>query len=85
MFRLRWEQLDGDSSRADYFEARSQMLEARLQQIQGMITDLASNERYEDVLQGIVGSSLGAAGAGGALLALEPRAGSLNRPGIPGD
>ena len=43
-----------------------------------MITDLASNERYEDVLQGIVASSLRTAvGAGGALLALEPR------PGMP--
>ena len=79
VFRLRWKQVDGDLSRADYFEARSEMLEARLQQIQAMITDLASNERYEDVLQGIVGSSLGAAGAGGALLALEPRAGSPRR------
>ena len=33
-------------------------LEARLEQLQGMITDLASNERYEDVLQGIVASTM---------------------------
>ena len=45
-------------SRAEYFEVRTQLLEARLEQLQDMITDLASNERYEDVLQGIVGSSM---------------------------
>ena len=41
-----------------------------------MITDLASNERYEDVLQGIVRSTMRAVIAGGAILALEARAGS---------
>ena len=41
-----------------------------------MISDLASNERYEEVLQGLVGSSLRAVvGAGGALLVLEDREG----------
>ena len=55
---------------------RTQLLEARLEQLQDMVTDLASNERYEDVLQGIVGSSHAAVGAGGALLALEPGPGS---------
>ena len=41
-----------------------------------MITDLASNERYEDVLQGIVAlDDAGPVIAGGAMLALEPRAG----------
>ena len=38
--------------------------EARLEQIQDMITDLASNERYEDVLQGFVGSSVADSGRG---------------------
>ena len=41
-----------------------------------MVTDLASNERYEDVLQGIVGSSAHAVLAPGAILALEARTGS---------
>ena len=50
-------------------------LEARLTQLQEMITDLASNERYEDVLQGIVGSTMEAVFAGGVVLALEPRIG----------
>ena len=76
LFRFRWEQLDGDASKADFFRSRSQMLEARLEQIQDMITDLASNDCYEDVLQGFVGSSLRTAvGAGGAVLALAPRMG----------
>jgi diguanylate cyclase (GGDEF)-like protein len=39
-----------------------------------MITDLASNERYEDVLQGIVASTMATVIASGAILALEPRA-----------
>jgi hypothetical protein len=41
-----------------------------------MVTDLASNERYEDVLQGIVASSVRAVGAAGVILALKPRMGS---------
>ena len=76
LFRFRWEQLDGDASKADFFRVRSQMLEAQLEQIQDMITDLASNDCYEDVLQGFVESSLRTAvGAGGAVLALAPRMG----------
>ena len=73
LFRLRWVEGDEAASRAEYLEVRTQLLEARLEQLQGMVTDLASNERYEDVLQGIVRSSMRAAGAGGALMALEPR------------
>ena len=73
LFRLRWEEGDEAAARAEYLEVRTQLLEARLEQLQGMVTDLASNERYEDVLQGIVRSSMRAAGAGGALMALEPR------------
>ena len=38
-------------------------------------TDLASTERYEDVLQGIVVSTMRAVGSRDALLALRPRAG----------
>jgi diguanylate cyclase (GGDEF)-like protein len=76
LFRLHWEEVDEATSRSEYLEVRTQLLEARLEQLQDMVTDLASNERYEDVLQGIVGSSMRAAGAGGALVALEPRAGS---------
>ena len=79
LFRLRWVDADEATSRAEYLEVRTQLLEARLEQLQDMVTDLASNERYEDVLQGIVGSSMRAAGAGGALMALESRAGSPRR------
>ena len=80
LFRLRWRQDDTDSLRADHYRMRSELFEARLEQIQDMIADLASNERYEDVLQGFVSSSLRTAvGAGGALLVLEPRAGASRK------
>ena len=77
LFRLRWQHHDTESLRADHYRMRALLFEARLEQIQDMIADLASNERYEDVLQGFVSSSLRTAvGAGGALLALESRAGA---------
>ena len=76
LFRMRWQEVDEKGSRSEYFEIRARQLEVRLELLQEMITDLASNERYEDVLQGIVGSTMEAVVAGGALLALEPRAGS---------
>ena len=73
LFRLRWQHHDTESLKADHYRMRAELFEARLEQIQDMIADLASNERYEDVLQGFVSSSLRTAvGAGGALLALEP-------------
>ena len=55
---------------------RTELLEARLEQLQDMVTDLASNERYEDVLQGIVASSMRSVAASSALLVLEPLAAS---------
>jgi diguanylate cyclase (GGDEF)-like protein len=79
LFRIRWEEGDEAVRRADYFEVHSQVLEARLEQLQAMVTDLASNERYEDVLQGIVASSVRAVGAVGVVLALKPRIGSLRK------
>jgi diguanylate cyclase (GGDEF)-like protein len=79
-FRVRWEeQFDAATSRAEYLEVHSRVLEGRLQQLQAMVTDLASNGRYEDVLQGIVGSSVRAVGGAGGVLALEPRTGSLQK------
>jgi diguanylate cyclase (GGDEF)-like protein len=77
LFRLRWQRLDTDSSKVDLYRMRAELAETRLEQIQDMITNLASNERYEEVLQECVASSLRTAiGAGGALLALKPRGGS---------
>jgi diguanylate cyclase (GGDEF)-like protein len=75
-FRIRWDEVDPAQSKVEYLEMRTHVLEARLEQLQDMVTDLASNERYEDVLQGIVLSSMRSVGASGALLALEPRDGS---------
>jgi diguanylate cyclase (GGDEF)-like protein len=75
LFRMRWAEIDEVAARAEYFEARALQLESRLEQLQDMITDLASNERYEDVLQGIVASTMATGIASGAMLALEPRVG----------
>ncbi len=77
LFRFSWQRLDTETSRVDYYRSRAELFETRLGQIQDMISDLSSNERYEEVLQGFVGSSLRAAvGSGGALMALEARAGA---------
>ena len=79
LFRMRWAEIDEVTARAEFFEARAQQLESRLEQLQDMITDLASNERYEDVLQGIVASTMATVVSSGAILALEPRAGHARR------
>lgn len=77
MFRMRWETNETDAQRAEQYRARAELFELRFEQVQEMVTDLASNERIEAVLQGFVGSSLRATvGAGSALLVLEPRDGS---------
>jgi diguanylate cyclase (GGDEF)-like protein len=76
LFRLRWEDENDVTARLSYFEMHSRHVEMQLEHLRVMVADLASNERYEDILQGIVGSSLQAVGAGGALLALEARPGS---------
>jgi diguanylate cyclase (GGDEF)-like protein len=73
LFRLRWEEDDAGMSRGQNHDVHTKLLEARLDQLKHMITDLASNERYEDVLQGIVRSALRAVLAGGAILVLEAR------------
>ncbi len=75
LYRMRWADLDEATSRAEYLEVRNEHLEARLEQLQEMITDLASNERYEDVLQGIVSSTMSAVFATEVVLALDPRIG----------
>jgi diguanylate cyclase (GGDEF)-like protein len=79
LFRVQWRQVDADRSRADYLEVHSQILEARLDQLHAMVTDLAANEHYEDILQGIVGSSMRAIGAPGAILVLRPHLGVPSR------
>ena len=76
---MRWAKIDEVTARAEFFEAPAHQLESRLEQLQDMITDLASNERYEDVLQGIVASTMATVVASGAMLALEPRAGHARR------
>ncbi len=70
---------DDETSRGRHHDVHTKLLEARFDQLKQMITDLASNERYEDVLQGIVRSTMRAVIAGGAILALEARPGSLRK------
>ena len=74
VFRVSWDEGDEATASVEFLEARVQNLEGRLEQLQDLITDLALTERYEDVLEGIVGSTMEAVLAGGAVLALEPRA-----------
>ena len=74
LFRIRWEEIDKAATRTEFLEVQTKVLQSRLEQLQAMVTDLASNERYEDVLQGIVCSSAHAVLAPGAILALEARA-----------
>lgn len=78
LFRVSW-QSDDDASRIEFLEMRNRLLEVRLEQLHGMIEDLATNERYEDVLQRIVSSSFRAVGAGGALLTVEGITGGAPR------
>jgi diguanylate cyclase (GGDEF)-like protein len=78
LFRLRWDDGEGTGV-GQHHGVHIKLLEARFDQLKQMITDLASNERYEDVLQGIVRSTTRAVIAGGAILALEARAGSPRR------
>jgi diguanylate cyclase (GGDEF)-like protein len=75
LFRLRWEDKNDLIARLSYSEMHSRHIENQLEHLKVMVADLASNERNEDILQGIVGSSLQAVGAGGALMALEARPG----------
>jgi EAL domain-containing protein (putative c-di-GMP-specific phosphodiesterase class I)/GGDEF domain-containing protein len=75
-YRVRWHQLETDVNKAEQCRARAELAEVRLEQVQDMITALASNEEYEEILKGFVGSLLRTAvGASGALLVIEPRAG----------
>jgi diguanylate cyclase (GGDEF)-like protein len=75
-FRVRWAPIDETTSHINLLEARNRQLEALLEQIGAVICDLASDERYEDVLQGIVASTMRTVGAGGTLLVLERSAGN---------
>ncbi len=76
VFRIRWQKPDIEVNKTEQYRARAEVAEGRLEQVQDMITALASNERHEDVLKGFVGSLLrSAVGASGALLVIEPRAG----------
>jgi hypothetical protein len=43
LFRMRWEEPDEGASREEYHEMHSQLLEARLEQLKQMITDVSSN------------------------------------------
>ena len=62
-----------DVNKAEQYRARAELAEVRLEQVQDMITALASNEEHGEILKGFVGSLLRTAvGASGALLVIEP-------------
>jgi diguanylate cyclase (GGDEF)-like protein len=79
VFRVRWDETDESTDRPEDLAIEVELLKGRLAQLQSMVTDLASNERYEDILQGIVSSTSSALGAAGALLVVHAHAESARR------
>jgi diguanylate cyclase (GGDEF)-like protein len=79
LFRVRWTEDGQRAAEGEHRDVHSKLHEARFDQLKQMITDLASNERYEDVLQGIVISTMHAVIAGGAVLALDAPTGVPRR------
>ena len=57
VMRARWEAIDEPTRRAEYFEVRTQVLQARLEELQRTVADLVSIEHLEDALSGILDSA----------------------------
>jgi diguanylate cyclase (GGDEF)-like protein len=79
VFRVRWDEMTEGRPRAEDLEFQVQLLKGRLAQLHSMITDLASSERFEDVLQSIVSSALWSVGAAGAVLVVDAHAEAARR------
>jgi diguanylate cyclase (GGDEF)-like protein len=79
LFEISWSTEDPSVEQSGFYKVRAELLEARLHQLEAMVTDLASNDRYEEVLQGVVRSSQRAVGAVGVLLAVEARDGRARK------
>ena len=69
--RIRWEETEDPVRRAEYFELRSQVVEARLEALQDTVADLVSDEELEVVLRRIVASAARAVQAPSYVLAIE--------------
>ncbi|HLY82401.1 MAG TPA: EAL domain-containing protein [Acidimicrobiales bacterium] len=70
-FRARWQATEDPAQRAEYFELRNQLLEARLEALQRTVADLVSDDDLEDVLRRIVASAARAVRAPSYVLAIE--------------
>jgi len=69
--RVSWEAIDEPTRRAEYFEIRNQLLEARLGELQRTVADLVSTDDLEGVLSGILASAARVVTAPAFVLALE--------------
>jgi len=71
VMRARWEAIDEPTRRAEYFEVRTQVLEARLEELQRTVADLVSIEDLEDALSGILDSAARVVSAPVFVLAID--------------
>jgi diguanylate cyclase (GGDEF)-like protein len=71
VFRIRWEPIEEPVRRAEYWETRSVVLEARLEALHRTVADLVSGGDLEHVLSRIVSSAARAVQAPCFVLALE--------------
>jgi len=72
VFRLRWDPIEEPVRRAEYWETRSVVLEARLEALQRTVADLVSGDELGSVLSRIVSSAARAVQAPSFVLALDP-------------
>ena len=70
-YRVRWQDNEEVVRRAEYYETRAQILEARIEALQRTVDDLVSGERLEEVLSRIVASAARAVLAPWFVLAID--------------
>jgi diguanylate cyclase (GGDEF)-like protein len=71
VFRVRWTAVDDLAGRAEYFERRSQVLEARLQALQETVSDVVHGGDLREVLARIVSFTARAVSVPGYLLVVD--------------
>ena len=70
-YRVRWQDNEEVVRRAEYYQTRAQILEARIEALQRTVDDLVSGERLEEVLSRIVASAARAVLAPWFVLAID--------------
>ena len=70
-YRVRWQELSDDARRAEHFEGRSRLLEARLESLQRTVGELVSTDDLPAVLDRIVASTARAVRAPAYVLAID--------------